>query len=137
MSDGTIRIRAYSRVVRVVNDSNSAERLSVEWNHNEECPPLEQVLENGIPIASFNMGDSTIQLSAELPPHSSREFSFVYRNDYPTRKGLGFGWGAKAFVRRRLSEVRDNYISKNDRALDLVQALRRQVSKPRSVTITH
>ena len=135
-SDGTIRIRAYSRVVRVANDSDSAERISVEWNHNAECPPIEQVLQNGIPFRSFDMDDSTIRVSAELPPYSSREFSFLYRNSYPCLKGLGVGWGVKAFIRRRLSEVRDNYISKNERALDLVQALRRQVSKPRSVTIT-
>jgi len=135
-SDGTIRIRAYSRVVRVANDTDSAERISVEWHHNAECPPIEQVLENGVPYASFDMDDSSIWVSAELSPHSSREFSFIYRNSYPSLKGLGFAWGVKAFVRRRLSEVRDNYISKNDRALDLVQALRRQVSKPRSVTIT-
>jgi len=135
-SDGTLRIRAYSRVVRVANDSDSAERITVEWNHDAECPAIEQALQNGVPFASFDMDDSTIQVSGELPPHSSREFSFTFRNSYPSLKGLGFGWGVKAFVRRRLSEVRDNYISKNDRALDLVQALRRQVSKPRSVTIT-
>ena len=136
MSDGTLRIRAYSRVVRVANDSDCAERITVEWNHNAECPPIEQVLQNGVPFASFDTDDSTLRVSGELPPHSSREFSFTYRNSYPSLKGLGFGWGAKAFVRRRLSEVRDNYISKNERALDFVQALRRQVSKPRRVTIT-
>jgi hypothetical protein len=135
-SDGTIRIRAYSRVVRVVNDSDSAERFSVEWNHNGECPPIDQVLEGGVPSASFDSEDSSVRVSSELPPHSSREFCIVYRNSYPSLKGLGFGWGTKAFVRRRLSEVRDNYISKNERALDFVRALRRQVSKPRSATIT-
>jgi hypothetical protein len=135
-SDGTIRIRAYSRVVRVANDSDSAERFSVEWNHDGECPPIEQVLQNGVPLASFDMDDSTIRLSAEMPPHSSREFSLVFRNSYPSLKSLGFGWGVKAFVRRRLSEVRDNYVSKNDRAFTLVQALRRQASRPRSGTRT-
>jgi hypothetical protein len=124
MSDGRLRIRAYSRTVRVVNDSDSAERLSLEWRHNGECPPIEQVLLDGVPFASFDTDDSTIQVSADLPPHSSAEFSLLYRNIYPNLKGLGFGWGVRAFVRRRLSEVRDNYISKNDRALSLVQALR-------------
>jgi hypothetical protein len=134
-SDGTIRVRAYSRVVRVANGSDSSERFSVEWNHDEDCPSIEAVLQNRIPVASFDTNDSTIRVSAELPPNSSREFSLLYRNNYPTLRKLRFGWNVKAFVRRRLSEARDNYISKNERALVLTQALRRQVSKARGKNI--
>ena len=134
-SDGAIRIRAYSRVVHVANDSDSSDRFSVEWNHDEECPSIEAVLQNGIP-ASFDTDDSTIRVSAELPPHSSGEFSLWYRNNFPTLGKLGFGSNVRAFVRRRLSEARDNYVSKNDRALALAQALRRQLSKARGNNIS-
>jgi hypothetical protein len=133
-SDDTVHIRAYSHTVRVANESDSAKRISVQWNHTGDSPPIEQVLEDGLPIASYETNDSMIQFSADLPARSSREFALVCRNCYSSVKSVGFKWSAGAFVRRRLSEVRDNYISKNQRVLEVAQALRRRVWKRRGIT---
>jgi len=67
-----------------------------------------------------------VYLSGELPPRCSQSVSLVFRNDYPSLGGLGFRWHAKAFVRRRLSEVRDNYISKNQLAMTFAQSVKRR-----------
>lgn len=70
---------------------------------------------------SFEIMGSVVRLSPELPPRCSRTLSLVFRNDYPRLAGLGFRWGAKAFVRRRLSEVRDIYISRNQLTMAIAQ----------------
>jgi hypothetical protein len=125
--DGVCHVRAYSRAVQIANDCDSAKRFLVEWSHSSECPPIEQVLQGGESIHSFAVDDSTIRLSVELAPHSCQTLSISYRNDYSSLERLGFVWGAKAFIRRRLSEARDNHISKNQFAMAVAQALKRRV----------
>jgi hypothetical protein len=126
-SNAICHIRAYSRTVRIANDGDSAQRFSVEWNHSGQCPPVEQVLQDGRPYHPYEVDDSGIRLSVDLAPGNSRAFSVVYRNDYSSLEGLGFRWGAKAFIRRRLSEVRDNYFSKNHHVLNVAKALQRRI----------
>lgn len=43
-----------------------------------------------------------------------------------TAKSLGFGWNCKVFARRRLSEIRDNYLSKNEALLAFAKVLQRR-----------
>ncbi len=125
--DGAYHVRAYSGTLRVANNQDSPQQVWVEWNLSGQCPRVEQVLEDGRPVHCFDVDDSGIRLSGELGPSDSRVFSVVYRNDYPTLEGLGFRWGTKAFIRRRLCEARDNYISKNHHALKVAKALQRGI----------
>jgi hypothetical protein len=64
-----------------------------------------------------------------MSPGDSDTFSVVYRNDQTAIKNLGLRWNTKAFLRRRLSEVRDNYLSKNPRVLAAAEALQRGVRR--------
>jgi hypothetical protein len=125
--DGIFNIRAYSGVVRIANDRNSMERFSVEWGHSRQCPSVEQVLQDGTPSRSFEVDDCGIRLSVDLAPGSSQTLSVVYRNDYASTGNLGSQWKTKAFLRRRLSEVRDNYVSKNRYLMALAQTLQRRM----------
>jgi hypothetical protein len=125
--EGACHVRAYSRIVQVANNQDSPQQVSVEWNRSGQYPPVEQVLQDGSPYHPYEVDDSGIRLSVRLGARNSRAFSVVYRNDYPSLEGLGFRWGVKAFIRRRLSEVRDNYISKNQHALKLAKVLQRGI----------
>jgi len=125
--DGVCHVRAYSRAVQITNDSDSPRRFLVEWSRSSECSPIKEVLQDGAPIRSFEVDDSTIRLSIELAPRSCQTLSLAYRNDYSSLEGLGFLWGVKAFIRRRLSEARDNYISKNQFATAVADMLTRRV----------
>ena len=125
--DGISNIRAYSGGVRIANDRDSNERFSVEWSHSGQFPPVEQVLQDGTPYRSFEVDDSGIRVSVDLAPGSSQTLSVVYRNDYASPGSLGFQWKTKAFLRRRLSEVRDNYVSKNRYLMALAQTLQRRL----------
>jgi hypothetical protein len=125
--DGVCHVRAYSKAVQIANDKDSPQRFLVEWSRSSDCPPVEQVLQGGAPMHSFAVNNSTIRFSVELAPGNCQTFSMAHRNDYSSVDGLGLLWDSKAFLRRRLSEARDNYISKNQFAMAAVQALTRRV----------
>jgi hypothetical protein len=121
LPEGTYHIRAYSGTVRIANNQEFPQRFLVEWNHSSKCPAVEQVLRSGELCQSYEVDDCGIRASVELASSSCEEFSVVYRNDYRSFRSLGFQWNAKALVRRRLSEVRDNYVSKNRYAMKLLK----------------
>ena len=128
-SDDTYYVRAYSGTVRISNDSGSIRRYSIEWGGSCDGASITQVLMDGTPCSGFEIDDAGLRLSVELAPDSSRTFSLVHRNDQATVRSLGPRWKAKAFLRRRLSEFRDNYLSKNQRLLTAAKALQRRFLK--------
>lgn len=127
--DGTVQVRPYSSNVLIANDSDSVERFSIEWYQSVQSPPIEQVLRDGTRFPDVEYDHAGIHILAELPPGAAQKFSVVYRNDHPALGTTGFMWDAKAFMRRRLSEVRDNYLSKNPLVLTAAKVLQRHFLK--------
>ena len=127
--DGTVRVRPYSSNVLIANDSASVKRYSIEWDQSSQCSAVEQVLRDGTQFQGIEIGDTGIRVLAELSPGASRTFSLVYRNDHAVLGKPDFMWDAQAFLRRRLSEVRDNYLSKNQHVLTAAKALQRRFLK--------
>jgi hypothetical protein len=127
--DGTHHVRAYSGTVRISNDSGSIKRYSIEWADYCDSASIEQVLRDGTPCCGFEIDDAGLRLSVELTPGSSQTFSLVHRNVHATVRNLGLRWTAQAFLRRRLSEVRDNYLSKNQHLLTAAKAIQRRFLK--------
>jgi hypothetical protein len=126
-SDGTVQVRAYSSSVQIVNDSASVERFSIEWSQPGQRSSFEQALRDGAPFPGVECDDAGIRVLAELAPDSSQTFSVVYHHDHSSSGSLGFSWNAKAFLRTRLCEVRDNYVSKNPYFMKLAQTLQRHL----------
>jgi hypothetical protein len=122
--DGIYHIRAFSSTLQISNDSGSIRRYSIEWGDCFEGASVEQVLMDGTRCRGVEIDDEGLRLSVELGPCSSRTFSLVYRNAHTNVKSLGLRWNAKAFLRRRLSEVRDNYLSKNQHLLRAAKTLK-------------
>ena len=87
-------------------------------------PPLNKCFGMGFGCPGVEVDDTGVRVLAELAPHTSQTFSVLYRSDQATHRDLGFRWNAKAFVRRRLSEVRDNYLSRNQYVLTAAKRLR-------------
>jgi len=112
--DGTLHVRAFSCAVQIDNDSNRAKRFSVEWPRSYNEPiAIDGVLVDQKPYRNFHANEHGITVAADLASGRSQVFSLEYRNPYKSLATLGFGWNAKAYLRRRLSEVRDNYLSRN------------------------
>jgi hypothetical protein len=127
--DGTVQVRPYSSNVLIENDSASVERYSIEWGQSGQPYPIEHVLQDGTQFPRVKIDDAGIRILAELPAGASQTFSVVYRNDQAALGKPGFMWDAKAFLRRRLCEVRDNYLSKHQHVLTLATTLGRRFLK--------
>ena len=87
------------------------------------------MLQDGTQFPRVRIDDTEIRILAELPAGASQTFSVVYRNDHAALGKPGFMWDAKAFLRRRLCEVRDNYLSKHQHVLTLATTLGRRFLK--------
>ncbi|MFZ0964869.1 MAG: hypothetical protein WAO35_28765 [Terriglobia bacterium] len=127
--DGTVQVRAYSSNVCITNDSASTERVSIIWEQAGQSSPFEQVLRDGTPFPGVEADDAGIRVVGELAPRTSQTFSVVYGNRHATLGSLGFRWDVKAILRRRLSEMRDNYLSKNQYVLTGAKTLQRRFLK--------
>ncbi len=126
-ADGVQHIRAYSGTVQVTNDTASIKRYSVEWKNwgSEEDRLESQVLLDGRPSSDFNTDASGTRGSVLVPAHGSHSLCITRRNPYKTLKKAGIRHNTGAFLRRRLSEIRDNYLSKSTPALAAAKALQR------------
>ncbi len=122
--DATKQVRAYSGNVRIFNDSNRTETFSIEWNYPEASCSVDQVLNDGTPCAGIEVSEFGVRLSVQLQALSSATFSLVYRNRDSSQNSLGFQSNAKAFVRRRLSELRDNRLSRYPWLLNVARTLK-------------
>ncbi len=122
--DGTQHVRAYSKTVVISNNSCSPRRYSIEWNNSSRGDLIDQVLTDGVPSPDPELDDARFRVSVELPPGSSRTVSLIHRNVHAEVRNLGLRWNAQAFLRRRLSEVRDNHLSKNQHLLRAAKTLK-------------
>ena len=129
MPDGTVQVRPYSKNVLITNNSTRVEQYSIEWHQSISNSNIEQVLRDGSRLPEAEINDKRIRILAELPPGSSQRFSVVYRNDHAIRGRPGFVWNARAFLRRRLCEVRDNYLSKNQHLLAVAKVFQHRFLK--------
>ena len=90
-------------------------------------PSLNRCFGTGFASRMLNSMKSGIRVQAELPPGASQIFSVVYRNALAAPlETLALCGTCKVFLRRRLSELRDNYLSKNQHVLTAAKALQRR-----------
>jgi hypothetical protein len=127
--DGTLEVRAYTNAGKIENISKTILRCSVEWPGHGEIP-AEKVLLDGAPWHDTRTDDKGPRLFFDVSPGGSREFSVVYQNNFGlSDANRRVPWKAKAFFRRRLSELRDNHLSKSQGLLAAAKALQRTLLK--------
>jgi hypothetical protein len=124
-STGDCRVRAYSRAAQVTNRAACARRFMIEWQDPSQDGSINKVLQNGLPCSESVIGQSGACVGVNLQPGSSEKFSLVYHpNRLPVVKP-GMRHKARVFLRRRLSEFRDNYLSRSPALLEAAASLRR------------
>jgi len=127
--EGTLQVRAYSNGGKIENASKTLLRCSIEWPGCGETP-VERALFDGVPSVDVRTDAKGIRLSFDVPPGESRRFSVVYRNNFGfSDANRRVQWKAKAFLRRRLSEIRDNHLSKSPHLLSVAKALQERLLK--------
>ena len=124
--DGKLQIRSFANACEVENALEIPERFSIEWPGYRGIS-RDRVLLDGSPWRRTDTEDrGEIEVSFELAPKASRGFSIACRNDFQVSDAnRRVRWRAKAFLRRRFSEVRDNHLSKNPQLLNVAKALQR------------
>jgi hypothetical protein len=125
VSGERLQLRAYARTIRIDSSFVSPGRITVEWTYPGVTHSLEAVLRNGVPCTDVELSDSQVRVSAVLEPGVSEVFSIHQRRPNATLVRMSFSYGTRAFVRRRLSEIRDNYISRSPSLLAATKTLRR------------
>jgi hypothetical protein len=133
-ADDGYHVRAYSASTEICNDTDSVQHYLIEWPHPDACASVEELKKDGTP-APFTTLDSGLRVSAELNPRGTHVFSIRRRNNERALKTLGAAWNVKAYARRRLSEIRDNYLSKTPRLLAAAQYLHKRSFKKSSVPV--
>ena len=128
--DGTLHIRAFSSMARVENDTHSSLRCWAEWPGRTPAT-VEEVLVNGAAGSSLRLDDDEcVRLSCTLAPWASCGFSLVHRNDLGlSQPNHTVPQAVKVFLRRRLSELRDNHLSKSRRLLSMAKFVQSHVLK--------
>jgi hypothetical protein len=125
--DGSKRIRAYSRTVEIQNGSSCSEHISIEWPRIAaggalDIPPTDTVQPDWPRID----GQDGFTAQFDLASGESRQLSYVQCAERPAIHDLGVKWAVNAFVRRRLSEIRDNHLSKHPSALIAAQRFQKR-----------
>ena len=125
-SSGVYQVRGYARRIRVSNTSCRRERFLVEWNRVGQETAFECVLRNGMRTEGFEVHGTEVSGLVSMDPGVTETFSLVDQNSHAVLRSGGLRRRARAFVRRRLSEVRDNVVDKNAPLLAIARALQQQ-----------
>jgi hypothetical protein len=112
--DGSINVRIFANNCIIKNKSDRKKRFFITKNEDGEVP-IKTVKINKKKISEFNIDNKIIYFSSEIEPMRSIEIEIVYKNGYGyldiEKKGY---LNAQIFIRRYLSEIRDNYVSKSE-----------------------
>ena len=128
-SCGTCHVLAYSPSGRIENSSDTTRHYSVVQKTSAQ-EPIDQVLLNEKSWPWTLVDGDHIHFSFDLGPQRFAEFAIVCRNDIGlTHPPRGLRYTLKAFIRRRLSEIRDNHLSTSPRLLSIAQSVRRLLLK--------
>jgi hypothetical protein len=127
--DGACHIRAYSGTVEVTNDFASRTRFVVEWKSSSVSGTTPQVLQDGAPCAGLEVDDGAVRLSVDLSSGATTRLTLDHTAHGNTHAALGLRWTAEAVLRRRLTEFRDNYLSKHRRFLTAARTLQRSLQR--------
>jgi hypothetical protein len=126
--DGLQEFRAYAGTVRIPIDASADRCCSVEWMVSMDPGAIAGVAINGRPC-SFERIEESLRATLELSAGQSVALAVIPAPGDPDQKTLDLKWKIKAFLRRRLSEFRDNYLCRNDGMLKAARAVQRRISR--------
>ena len=111
--NGNIYVKIYSNNCEIRNTSENYNRYIVA---KKECGNVSigSVMVDGNNV-SYKLEEQLLSLSIEIPPNGSVNLEINYKDSYPDIVGkYAIKESMKVYFRRYLSEIRDNYVSKNN-----------------------
>ena len=122
--NGHVYVKTYTNNCEIKNTSNNFNKYIVT---KKECGnvPISSVMVDG-KNALYKLEDQLLTLSIEIPPNSTVNLEINYKDSYPDFMGKNtIKRSIKVYIRRYLSEFRDNYISKNNSLLSLTNKIKK------------
>lgn len=109
-NDAEFDVKFFTRVFIVENEQPTKARFYLE---KDNLTDVRAMLVDGEP-APFALNEGALKLELELEPGQSRKIEII---DHPRQlskiRNFGFSYNARVFLRRGLSEFRDNTLSKH------------------------
>jgi len=122
--DNIISIRQYANNLLISNTASNITKYIITKEETSNVP-IKDVLVNG-ERASYEIADGVLKMDIDIEPKQTAKIEIVYQDIYPYMKETSrIRKNTKVFVRRHLSEIRDNYISKSQLLLSIVNKLGR------------
>lgn len=118
---GNVEVKGYSSEIVIANDGPTERRYLVQKDESDDTP-VRVSLVSGKNIKA-NLAKGMLSVRLVLPPRTTE----IVRVSYPGTAICADGdlpGSVRVRFRRYLSEVRDNYISRNDRLLTLATKLK-------------
>lgn len=126
--NGGQEFRAFSGTVRIPVDASTGRRCCVEWSGAMAPDAIAGLIANGQPC-SFEQDGGSVRTMIERLAGQSMTLSIIQTSGDPDGRTLDLKWKAKAFLRRRLSEFRDDYLYRNGRVLQAARAVQQRLSR--------
>lgn len=131
---GTLCVKSFSGTVQLTNQSRSQQLVQLEWafpGFNGQSGVLEH---NAHTEDVRRVDPAEARIFVVLPPGATNSFSIRCPQTSHEPASLSLRHNVRAFIRRRLSELRDNHISKHPLLLEMATAmLRRPPQNPTTV----
>jgi hypothetical protein len=119
---GTIRIKSY--VAEIVIENPTGQRKDYIVSKKESVPPVMVALSSG-KKAVCERRDGEFCLALTVEPYGRESVTLVYaKGRPPILAGGGFRNAMAVRMRRYLSEIRDNYLGRNETLLSLAMKLK-------------
>jgi hypothetical protein len=101
----------------------------VKKKENNEVP-IKKILIDGLKLKHFSRNGGNIEFEIVLEPNIEKTIKIIYKNPYQSGNiEQGVIEKLKIFLRRRLTEVRDEYISKDERLLNAVSKYKNKLKR--------
>ncbi len=129
VSPDLVHVKAYARSIRVENSSSAPQMFRIEWGWPASKSSLDGPYRNDRRCAEFCVDESAITIDVRMDARNSDCFSIRDVKAAANVTRFGFRHAANAFFRRRLSEMRDNYVSKSPALLGAAKSLQRSFQR--------
>lgn len=129
--DGSVDIKMYANPIVIVNTSSAKRCYHIRKIETDQASIMKIKIDGGkIVFSRKNTGN--ILIVAEIQPQTRAEITIHYKNSYSIKDhGYRENDPVPVILRRHLSEIRDNYISKSQILTSLIYAGLRGLSRTR------
>lgn len=110
--DGSNCLKIFTGDTIIKNNSNRLISYNI-FKQEDGVVPIEKITVDG-QKADYVFKNNAINLKVDIQPKEEKEIKIIYHNYFETSENPGIILNFKVFMRRRLTEARDNYIDKNE-----------------------